>query len=147
MREGSCGELADIRDLGQAQRGHAAGETTRSRCGLEELSTRFRDLAELPCGPGTRVYEPGWQPWSPTGAYPATSTSPRPTAPVRMTKGCRPGKPAPATGFQGEGLLAVDPGDGGPVRLWASPDPDPEVAARRNAALQTHSARGRRRHR
>jgi alpha-galactosidase len=36
--------------------------------------------------------------------------------------GYRPDTPAPVTGFQGEGLLALEPGDGGPVRLWAAPD-------------------------
>jgi alpha-galactosidase len=39
----------------------------------------------------------------------------------------RPGRPAPSRGFQGEGLLAVDPGDGGPVRLYAAADGRTEV--------------------
>jgi alpha-galactosidase len=80
------------------------------------------------------VYEHGWQSWSPAGAYPATSTSPRHTSPVRLTMGYRPDRPAPDAGFQGEGLLAYDPGDGGPVRLWAAPDPDREVPSIRARA-------------
>jgi alpha-galactosidase len=39
----------------------------------------------------------------------------------------RPGRPAPARGFQGEGLLAVDPGDGEPIRLYAARDGRTEV--------------------
>lgn len=35
----------------------------------------------------------------------------------------RPERPAPDSGFQGEGLLAVDPGDGGPIRLVSGTDP------------------------
>ena len=34
-----------------------------------------------------------------------------------------PGPAGPGGGFQGEGLLAVDPGDGGPVRLYAAAEP------------------------
>lgn len=35
----------------------------------------------------------------------------------------RPARPAPGRGFQGEGLLAVDPGDGGAIHVFAAPDP------------------------
>ena len=45
----------------------------------------------------------------------------------------RPGRPAPSRGFQGEGLLAVDPGDGGPVRLYAARDGRAEVPSIRAA--------------
>jgi alpha-galactosidase len=45
----------------------------------------------------------------------------------------RPGKPGPERGFQGEGLLAIDPGDGSPVRLYATTDGVTEVASIRAA--------------
>jgi alpha-galactosidase len=69
-----------------------------------------------------RVYEHGWQSWSPTATYPVTATSHRPVRPEMQTMCWRPGRPAPSRGFQGEGLLAVDPGTGEPVRLYAAPD-------------------------
>jgi alpha-galactosidase len=87
----------------------------------------FRDIAEVPAGSTATVYEDGWQSWSVAGSYPASGTSPRPVDPRRRAMGHRPGRPAPPTGFQGEGLLAVDPGDGGPVRLWSATDPAREV--------------------
>jgi alpha-galactosidase len=74
-----------------------------------------------------RVYEHGWQSWSPTASYAVTETSHRPVQPVMQTMCWRPGRPAPARGFQGEGLLAVDPGTGEPVRLYAAPDGRTEV--------------------
>jgi alpha-galactosidase len=68
------------------------------------------------------VYEHGWQSWSPSTTYPVTGTSHRPVQPFMQTMCWRPGRPGPEQGFQGEGLLAVDPGDGGPVRLYAAAD-------------------------
>jgi alpha-galactosidase len=67
-----------------------------------------------------RVYEHGWQSWSPTATYPVTGTSHRPVRPQMQTMCWRPGRPGPARGFQGEGLLAVDPGTGDPVCLYAA---------------------------
>jgi alpha-galactosidase len=75
----------------------------------------------------TRVYEHGWQSWSPTTDYPVDATSYRPARPVNQTMCYRPGKPAPATGFQGEGLLGVASGDGEPARLYATVDGQTEV--------------------
>jgi alpha-galactosidase len=71
-----------------------------------------------------RVYEHGWQSWSPTTTYPVDATSYRPVRPHMDTMCYRPARPAPSHGFQGEGLLAVDPGDGGPVTVYAAPDPE-----------------------
>ncbi len=87
---------------------------------------RFRDVAQVRCDPAAaRVYEHGWQSWSAAGVYPATQTSPRPWRPRRQLLGYRPGRPAPAAGFQGEGLLAVV-SDGG-CQIFSAPRPHVEV--------------------
>ena len=75
----------------------------------------------------TVVYEHGWQSWSPTGLYRAAATSPRPARRLWQTMGFRPEIPAPATGFQGEGLLAVQPEPDAPVHVFSAPDPSREV--------------------
>lgn len=73
----------------------------------------FSDVDEIIADPATlRVYEHGWQSFSPAGVYPATGTSPRPRRRLFQTIGFRPERPAPERGFQGEGLLAVTGADG-----------------------------------
>jgi alpha-galactosidase len=79
-----------------------------------------------------RVFEHGWQSWSPTTTYPVGATSHRPRVRYMDTMCWRSERPPPARGFQGEGLLAVDPGDGGPVRVFAGtggPDSVPSIRA------------------
>ena len=71
----------------------------------------FVEVAAIPVdAEQARVYEHGWQSWSPSGTYPVTATSARPPHPGRRQMSYRPDLPAPETGFQGEGLLAVDTG-------------------------------------
>jgi alpha-galactosidase len=84
----------------------------------------FTPVASVPVDPANaRVHEEGWQSWSPSGAY-ALGTQPyRPTNANWATVCYRPGVTVPAGAFQGEGLLALDPGDGSPTRLWAAVDP------------------------
>lgn len=95
----------------------------------------FTDRAEVGCDPPrAQVYEHGWQSWSPSGCYPADGTSPRPRRPQWQVSGFRPEQPAPPTGFQGEGLLALMP-DEGPVRLWYASDPWRAVPSIRARAL------------
>ncbi|MFC4115114.1 glycoside hydrolase family 36 protein [Nonomuraea zeae] len=94
----------------------------------------FADIGEVRCAPGAaRVFEHGWQSWSPTGVYRLDDTPPRPADGNIQTLCYRPETPVPAGSFQGEGLLAADPGDGGPVELWSAPDPlaVPSIRARR----------------
>jgi alpha-galactosidase len=92
--------------------------------------SEFQVIDEVPVDPArARVYEHGWQSWSPTTTYPVDATSWRPVRPVTQVMSYRPGKPGPEHGFQGEGLLAVDPGDGGEVRLYATTDGLSEVAS------------------
>lgn len=77
------------------------------------------------------VYEHGWQSWSPAGVYPATlACSPRPRREEWRRMGYRPDRPAPAEGFQAEGLLGLV-GLEGETELFFSPRPDREVASLR----------------
>ncbi|MEU5310260.1 glycoside hydrolase family 36 protein [Streptomyces sp. NPDC021562] len=88
----------------------------------------FTPAAAVPVDTRTaRVHEEGWQSWSPSGSYALGAAPRRPTNDNRATVCQRPGRAVPAGVFQGEGLLALDPGDGSPVRLWAAPDPLHEV--------------------
>lgn len=90
--------------------------------------TRFAQLLELPVDPATAVvYEHGWQSWSPAGVYRITATSPRPATARWQTMAFRPERPAPAEGFQGEGLLAIQPAADAPVTVLRAPDPHTEV--------------------
>ncbi|NUR88137.1 MAG: alpha-galactosidase [Nonomuraea sp.] len=79
-----------------------------------------------------RIFEHGWQSWSPTGAYGLAETPPRAADANIQTLCYRPETPAPAGWFQGEGLLAVDPGEGAPVEVFSAPDPQtvPSIRAR-----------------
>jgi len=84
----------------------------------------FHDVGEVRCVSGdARVYEQGWQSWSPAGVYPALGVSPRAADPNLQTIAFRSGRPPPPAGFQGEGLVAVEPERGGPVVLWSARDP------------------------
>jgi alpha-galactosidase len=88
----------------------------------------FRDLAEHVVDPRAGlVYEHGWQSWSPAGAHRPDATSPRPQRPRWQTMAFRPDRPAPDRGFQGEGLLAVQPEPGAPVTVYSAPDVHAEV--------------------
>lgn len=92
----------------------------------------MHEVVRLPAGPAARVYEHGWQSWSPSAAYPAHGAAHRPRSERNKIMGYRPEVTAPDTGFWGEGLLAVDPGDGSPVVIVAAPalaDPVPSVRA------------------
>ncbi len=98
----------------------------------------FETIAEITLSneAEVRVYEHGWQSWSPAGLYSSivgADVSPRPHRAAWQTMGFRPERPAPATGFQGEGLLAVVPADGDdPVRSWVAADPSVAVASIRS---------------
>jgi len=83
----------------------------------------FETVAELSVDADrAQVYEHGWQSWSPASSYPVTATSPRPVTADRRAMSYRAETPAPETGFQGEGLLAVDTGD--TVHVFAATDPE-----------------------
>lgn len=94
----------------------------------------FREVAEAAFGPNSSVYEHGWQSWSPSTVYPATATSLRPPD-HRVNVVHYRGGQFPEEGFQAEGLLAFDPGDGGPIRIWAATDVRSDVASIRARAV------------
>lgn len=79
-----------------------------------------------------RVYEHGWQSWSPSAAYRLTDAPHRPPSERNRLMGYRPGVIPDPGCFWGEGLLAVDPGGGGEVVVVAAPpgaDPLPSISA------------------
>jgi alpha-galactosidase len=86
-----------------------------------------------------RVHEEGWQSWSPSGAYALGDKPYRPTNDNWATVCYRPGVTVPEGVFQGEGLLALDPGDGSPVRLWAAPEPTRAVPSIRLTVDGSHA--------
>ncbi|MBE8471687.1 glycoside hydrolase family 36 protein [Streptomyces justiciae] len=98
------------------------------------MSHSFTPVAAVSVDPANaHVHEEGWQSWSPSGSYALGDQPYRPTNPNWATVCYRPGVTVPEGAFQGEGLLALDPGDGTPVRLWAAPDPVREVPSIRLA--------------
>ncbi|MBV9822312.1 MAG: alpha-galactosidase [Actinobacteria bacterium] len=63
-----------------------------------------------------RVYEEGWQSWSPSRSYSLSEQPLRAASPLNFRGGYGGTRPVPEPGtFRGEGLLAVDPGTGGPI--------------------------------
>jgi alpha-galactosidase len=79
-----------------------------------------------------RVYEHGWQSWSPTLAYRLDERPFRPVSEQRRVGNYHPDRTAPPDAFWGEGLLAVDPGTGDGVTVIAAPSaagPIPSIRA------------------
>ena len=74
-----------------------------------------------------RVYAEGWQSWSQTGPLPAMTPPPPVTSPESLVIDCQYGRAASPGTFQGAGLLAVDPADGGPVTVFGARDPGGRV--------------------
>ncbi|WBQ05367.1 hypothetical protein [Kribbella sp. CA-293567] len=70
-----------------------------------------------------RVYEHGWQSWSPSTDHPVTGRGHRPNSPESRVSGYCAGVESSPGGFQGEGLLAVVPG-GGATHVFATTTPD-----------------------
>lgn len=83
----------------------------------------FEPVAEIECDPRTvRIFEHGWQSWSPSGWYRPGDRPPRPTAPNHHVMAYRPGsESSPAGTFQGEGMLAVTTGI--ETSVFAAPAP------------------------
>jgi alpha-galactosidase len=73
-----------------------------------------------------RVYAEGWQSWSPATWYPVqlidSVAGMRPHEDWQHTMRFRPGTPIAEDAVQAEGVLVVDPGDGGPARCYGATD-------------------------
>ncbi|AXH98156.1 alpha-galactosidase [Ornithinimicrobium avium] len=80
------------------------------------------------------VYEEGWQSWSPTRAYRFGPIPARPRHAKEIAMHFRADRLAPVSAYQGEGLLAVDPGADGPVQVFGLQDASVGVASIRAEA-------------
>jgi alpha-galactosidase len=98
------------------------------------INRTFTDVGELVCDPGAaRVYEHGWQSWSPTTTYALHDRPYRPADDNLRVVNYRADGSTPEGSFQGEGLLAVQEDRGGPVHLFAArpgADTVPSIRAR-----------------
>jgi alpha-galactosidase len=105
-----------------------------ARAAQASAGEAFRDVAVVPCDPGSaRVHEHGWQSWSPTATYALQQRPFRPAGEVTRVLNYRADRTAPAAGFEGEGLLAVQERAGGPVHVFAGrpgADTVPSIRAR-----------------
>lgn len=80
----------------------------------------FAPIAELRATHGSaRVYAEGYQSWSPTRSYRLDETPYRPSGDPARLAHYRPEASAPKEGFQGAGLLAVQPEAGAAVHVFA----------------------------
>ncbi len=106
----------------------------------------MQDLIRVPVDPRRAVvYEHGWQSWSPTAAYRLDEVPARPVSEARRVGNYRPDRTVPASVFSGEGLLAVDPGTGDGVHVFAAQSPEgpvPSLRAVRDGAEVVVSADG-----
>ena len=93
------------------------------------VAARFDQVGEIEIDPDRAVlHEDGWQSWTPTSRYRVGQRPWRGLDPVWNVMQFRGPDFDPAPGFSADGMLAVDPGTGGPVRVWAATDPTLEVA-------------------
>lgn len=79
-----------------------------------------------------RVYEHGWQSWSPTTAYALTDRPRRPATNAIRVMSYRPERDPDEDSFQGEGLLCVQESEDGPAHVFgaaADADPVPSISA------------------
>lgn len=88
---------------------------------LASLGSVQRDIACVPAEPGRgTLYAEGWQSWSAVAELPPTAVPDQVTARESVASGCQYGTAAPPGVHQGAGLLAIDPGDEGPVEIFAA---------------------------
>jgi alpha-galactosidase len=97
----------------------------------------MEEIATVPVDPArARVYAEGWQSWSEAGVRPVTDPPPPVSRPDSLAIDCQYRRAAPPGVFEGAGLLAVDPGDGSPVRVFGAPPGLPEGVPVIQAALR-----------
>jgi hypothetical protein len=98
------------------------------------IDRKQRDIACVPVEPGRSfVYAEGWQSWSSAGTLPATACPDQASAPMSVVTDCQYAAAAPDGVHQGSGLLAIDPGDGGPAEIFAAINVDRQVPLIRDA--------------
>jgi alpha-galactosidase len=96
----------------------------------DDRQTFMKRLAEIAVEPGrARVYEHGWQSWSPAVAYRVGERPLRPGTEAARVMNWRPETRPPADAFWSEGLLAVDPGEDSGVHVVAAPPGADPVAS------------------
>jgi alpha-galactosidase len=92
------------------------------------IDRKQRDIACVPAEPAKSfVYAEGWQSWSIAGTQPATAAPDQMTGPDAVAIECQYATAPPPGVHQGSGLLAVDPGDGGPAEIFAAVNVDQQV--------------------
>jgi alpha-galactosidase len=80
-------------------------------------------VAEVPVdADSARVYEHGWQSWTPTTIYRLGEKPFRPTTDRDWLLHYRGDHRAPPGAYTGEGLFAIQPARDGPVHVFATPD-------------------------
>ncbi|MEO6503676.1 MAG: glycoside hydrolase family 36 protein [Jatrophihabitantaceae bacterium] len=93
-----------------------------------------------------RVYEEGWQSWSPSRVYPLLERPSRAANALNYRGGYGGTRPMPEPGdFSGEGLLALDPGTGAPIVVIgadSAAETVPRITARRAGNEMVISADG-----
>jgi alpha-galactosidase len=96
----------------------------------------MEEIADIPVDPArARIYAEGWQSWSEAGIRAVTDPPPPVSRPDSLAIDCQYRRAAPAGVFEGSGVLAVDPGDGSPVRVFGAPPGLPEGVPVIRAAL------------
>jgi alpha-galactosidase len=99
----------------------------------------FAEVGAVACDPSSaRVYEHGWQSWSPTTTYLLRDPPYRPSGETTRVLCYRPDCSVPGGYFQGEGLLAVQESAGGPVHVFAA-RPGADAVASVRARVQDAS--------
>jgi alpha-galactosidase len=92
------------------------------------MTEAMGEIAAVTVDPArARVYAEGWQSWSATECLRVTDTPSLVTSRESLAIDFQYGHEAPPGVFRGAGLLAVDPGDGGPVSVFGAPGPASRV--------------------
>jgi len=82
-----------------------------------------REIARVPADPDrATIYAEGWQSWSVTGTSPVTAAPAAAVSRDSLVIEAQYGAAPPPGVHQGSGLLAVDPGTGGPIEMFTSQD-------------------------
>jgi alpha-galactosidase len=88
-----------------------------------------REVARVPADPDrATIYAEGWQSWSATETVPVTAAPAAAVSRDSLVIDSQYGAAPPPGVHQGSGLLAVDPGTGGPIEVFTSQDASRSVS-------------------